>query len=659
MFTTLKSQVQARFKELVESGKLFYIDIDRDEIWEKYLSGFTDPIERQGHNCNCCKSFIRQYGGIVTIIQNRVYSIWEIRPDDLFAPSIKAMREYVLSRPVTDVFMNSFAKLGTDKNVDSKDSSVVWNHFSLELPRQYVAKADSIASKQGELRDNKNVLKRSLDELTIDAVQTVLELIGQNSLYRGKEFESMLSKFLLLQQEYAEVPVMLRDNYAWTTSSIVPQAISRIRNTSIGTLLVDLSSGLDLDTAVTKFEKVVAPTNYKRPTALVTPKMVDDAKKALAELGYMESLERRFAMPADLNINNMLFVDKSSSLADVFEDMKKDTTVNPRTLSKTEEIGIDTFLADVLPHAKALYVLLENSHLANMVSMLTAVNGAPTLFKWGNPFSWAYSGGIADSIKERVKEAGGKVDGELRVSLSWHNYDDLDLHVLEPGGKWICYSNKINGSTGGKLDVDMNAGHGQTRKPVENIVWPTSSKMGEGVYTVSVHNFIQRETTDVGFSVQIECRGEVFDFDFPNNPRNGSHQTIVTFKYNRQQGITMDAGAKHSLAEKEKWGLKTNRFHKVKNVMLSPNCWEGIKGNKHHFFILENCASDEATRPFLNEYLKEDVAVHRKFFEVLGGKLLVSPTSSHLAGLGFSETQRNHMYVRVEGAFKRTLKINF
>lgn len=50
-----------------------------------------------------------------------------------------------------------------------------------------------------------------------------------------------------------------------------------------------------------------------------------------------------------------------------------------------------------------------------------------------NNFSWAYTGGITDSIKERVKQAGGNVDGELRISLSWFNFDDLDLHVIEPG----------------------------------------------------------------------------------------------------------------------------------------------------------------------------------------------------------------------------------
>jgi hypothetical protein len=69
----------------------------------------------------------------------------------------------------------------------------------------------------------------------------------------------------------------------------------------------------------------------------------------------------------------------------------------------------------------------------------------------------------------------------LRVSLSWFNYDDLDLHVYEPAGRGVSsFSDHINfgnkrGWTGGVLDVDMNAGHGHTRDAVENVVWMKSS----------------------------------------------------------------------------------------------------------------------------------------------------------------------------------------
>lgn len=95
--------------------------------------------------------------------------------------------------------------------------------------------------------------------------------------------------------------------------------------------------------------------------------------------------------------------------------------------------------------------------------------------------AWTYNGGVADSIKEKVRAAGGQTEGFLRCSLAWSNYDDLDLHVVEPNNLEIYYSNRI-GRSGGKLDVDENAGYGKTRKPVENIIWVNERKMLEGKY---------------------------------------------------------------------------------------------------------------------------------------------------------------------------------
>jgi len=56
--------------------------------------------------------------------------------------------------------------------------------------------------------------------------------------------------------------------------------------------------------------------------------------------------------------------------------------------------------------------------------------------------------------------------------------------------------------TGGILDVDMNAGRGQTREAVENVVW--STKMPDGPYKIVVNNFAQRETSNPGFVGETE-----------------------------------------------------------------------------------------------------------------------------------------------------------
>ena len=649
MFIDLKKQVRDNFEKLSRNN-LFYVDIDRDEVFQKYLNGFEEET-KQSHNCNSCKSFLRQYAGVVAIIDNKRVSIWDnIVAEPEYQKSVDNLASYIHSLPITNVFLNEFAKCGTDSNLD-KVKGVKWNHFYFELPSKFVNNTD-IDEVRGRKRTNKETLMRSLDELTIDATETILDLIAQNSLYRGKEFESGLIAFLSLQKEYKLTDN--KENFCWFKSTQMSGNSCNVRGTSIGTLLVDLSEGkMDFDGAVAKFEKMVAPSNYKRPTALVTPKMVEQAKEKLTELGLLNSLERRYANETDLSIEDILYTDKSSSLIDVFGEIAKDSLVNPKTFSKVEEVTIEDFISKILPKSKSIEVLVENSHLPNFVSLLTSCEKeTPSLFKWDNNFSWSYTGGITDSIKERVKQAGGKVDGELRISLSWFNHDDLDLHVVQPNGSLIYYGDKQN-----KLDLDMNAGSGKTNEPVENIIF--SSNPLEGKYIVKVNNFQNRVSHNKGYAVQIECRGQVYDFEFSKSPNDRATDVVVEFYYSKTNGVSFAYEVKSQVVSKDKWGIKTNQFVKVKKFMLSPNHWSSATGNKHYMFFLENCISDETARPFFNEFLKNEFDENRKVFEIMGSKIKVEQTKNQLSGIAFSETQKNNLLVRVDGNFKRVLNIKF
>ena len=287
---------------------------------------------------------------------------------------------------------------------------------------------------------------------------------------------------------------------------------------------------------------------------------------------------------------------------------------------------------------------------------------APSLFKWDNPFSWSYVNALTDSIKEKVKDAGGNVEGVIRISLAWHNHDDLDLWVRQPNGTLIGYNTfKKPGKTaeGGQLDVDMNAGHGTSRTPVENITWDDKNKILEGEYIVRVNQFAKREAKDYGFTVEVECNGELFTFENSVSMADKAWETACIFTYSKTEGVTFKNGMASKGISKEKWGISTNKFQKVSMIMNSPNHWEKEIGNKHVFFVIEGAKNDETPRGFFNEFLKEDLTKNRRVFEVLGAKLKVEPSDKQLTGIGFSTTQRNHVICRVEGNFKRTLKVTF
>lgn len=91
---------------------------------------------------------------------------------------------------------------------------------------------------------------------------------------------------------------------------------------------------------------------------------------------------------------------------------------------------------------------------------------------------------VAD-IQDRVSRAGGK-SGEVQFSLSWKDFNDLDLHVIVPDGTRIYFGHRKSPSKG-ELDVDMNV-RPESREPVENVRW-LKGKARSGRYTIIVHWF--------------------------------------------------------------------------------------------------------------------------------------------------------------------------
>jgi hypothetical protein len=90
----------------------------------------------------------------------------------------------------------------------------------------------------------------------------------------------------------------------------------------------------------------------------------------------------------------------------------------------------------------------------------------------------------AAAMARRLGEASAK-GGDIQISLSWQNYNDLDLHCLDPAGEEISFQNRISRHTGGELDVDRNAQPPYTMSPVENIYWPAGGAPG-GLYRIFV-----------------------------------------------------------------------------------------------------------------------------------------------------------------------------
>ena len=669
-FVQFRDAVDRQFT-LMKSHPLFRVDVDKEQIWNTYLGSFaegTNPMfrERTEHDCSCCKSYIRTVGGVVAVINGQLTSVWDVNVGGKYQPVADALAALVKSRPIENIFLHSEPSVSVRSNYEQGEGGTVahtWNHFFMKVPEANYVRGTNLGIRLGKARASYDVFNRALRELTEDSVDTVLDLIAQGSLYRGEENKAVLAKFRKAQKDFSKLTNDVdRSIFVWSALPQVGDSVAFIRNTSIGTLLIDLSEGKDLEYAVKSFEAKVAPANYKRPSALISKGMIESAQKEIANLGLQPSLERRYAMLSDISINNVIYADRSARKVmegDVFSELVAASSAAPKTLDKVEEVPIEDFISNILPKAESVELLVENRHESNLVSLISPMHAdSKPLFKWNNGFSWSYNGDVADSIKERVKAAGGRIVGDLCCRLAWDYKDDLDFWMEEPYNYKIFFSNRrMSSPNGGILDVDANGADGHRDDPVENIVYENRSKMREGNYTLKVHNFARR-SDGVGFTVELEFDGNVIQIPYGKILRHGDIVEVATINYSKKDGFKIVKSMPSSQTPKQIWGLNTQNYHKVNVVMNSPNYWDGqAVGNKHYFFMLEGCANDGKARGFYNEFLIEDLSKHRKVMEIVGSKTKVKESPEQLSGIGFSSTQRNHVLCRVKGSFNRVIKV--
>ena len=660
-FSKFAALVHAQFTAM-SKGELFTVAVDPDVLYAAYLAAFpegSNPVfrERTEHDCSCCRSFIKNIGHVVAIVDGQLVSVWDVIAEYPYDVVTASMSAFVKSHPIESLFRAAEPSYGVETSKELRvDGSVhTWNHFHGKVADKHYSKNG--AQLRGDFNTAAGVFERGLKELMPSAFADVIELIEANGLYRGTEFLPALKEFQKAQIAYLALDLdkelSAHSLFVWANAG---SNVARFRNTAIGTLIQDISEGTPFEAAVKSFEAKVAPTNYKRTTALITPRMVADAMKTINELGLEPALERRFATIHDITINNVLWADGSVKplMKGGVESLLMGAARLPAAFAPTaiEDIGIADFMATVLPKATSIELIVKNAHQGNFMSLTAPVHtDVEPLFKWGNNFGWSYEGNITDSIKERVKAAGGMVVGDLCCRLAWNYRDDLDFHMYEPSGYHIGFHNRRVASTsGGILDLDANGGDGQRDDPAENIYYTDRREMKEGEYRLVVHNY-SRRCDGIGFEAEIEFDGQVHHIVYDKVLRTNDTVQVMRLKYTKKDGFEILESLPSSHASRQQWGIATNTPVKVTTVMHSPNFWDGQTiGNQHTFFILDGCRNETPARGIYNEFLNAKLEVHRKVFEVLGDKTKCQPTNDQLSGVGFSSTKSDSVQVNVTGA---------
>lgn len=167
------------------------------------------------------------------------------------------------------------------------------------------------------------------------------------------------------------------------------------------------------------------------------------------------------------------------------------------------------------------YFKIPFSGTSNVSGTITLPIGLPTNVLAGN-FRVLFciydrSGRVSNSVANSV-DVLRLGTGALQISLSWDTATDQDLHVTDPSGTRIYYSNKRS-STGGELDRDDLDGFGP-----ENIFWTQNAP--DGTYKVQVHDY-ERSYTPNNFVVTISTPSG--SRTYTGQTQSGSKKDVVTF----------------------------------------------------------------------------------------------------------------------------------
>lgn len=412
------SQFQTRFTSLINNGVEPLFTVECDGLWDLYLSGFTDADERQHHNCYCCKRFIEQYGGIVTISDDGLHSSVLWHTDDVpveYRASFEAMSKAVRRSAIQGVFVSADKVWGTPE-------AGGWQHFFVTPPASIVHNKRTMTPFQvmAEKKEDFKNVRRSLADFNEHTLSTAMTLLETDSLYRA---EKVIGPARWLNRLHAaRKTAKNKDGVIWRAIATAPAGFCHPRSSMIGSLLEDIADGLSYDAVSRRFSAKMHPLSYQRPRAAPTEGAIAQAEKITEQLGAAGSLTRRFARLDEVKaIWRPARKESPKSDNGLFGHLKvKDETPQQmRIPAKT--MTWEKFQRDILLSAERIELFVPSHE--SFAALVTAVNqDAPPIIQWDteecrNPVSWYFWHGGSPATQFGVRA---------------NTFTDVDAITLKP-----------------------------------------------------------------------------------------------------------------------------------------------------------------------------------------------------------------------------------
>lgn len=394
VFISFNDAVRARAsKVIVEAdGVLFKVNLkNKNKLFEEYLAAFEEQ-ERQASNCNCCKSFLRTYGGLVAVdLETGVTKsvMWdETTVPEKYAKGVKIMREIVEKSLIREVFY----KESTNMNTLGMYRKGGYEHFSIlstGIQEPYL-KTSTGAHASLVSPAKYKTLKTHLGLFTPAILKQAVALFEHDARLKNEDKHyKMLAWFTEFKERIAGFDFKSVDNLIWHAVATQSEGKLKFGNTAIGTFVENIQKGMLVPIAIDAFKEAVKSENYMRAKAAPTVGNISHAEKLIEELDLASALKRRFMRVEEIPS----FVWKPTKEAvkekakeGVFGHLEpKDSVATSTELPEIAggTITWDRFVTEVLPKAKKIMMEFNISNRYNLGTYVTAIDPtAKPLIKW-------------------------------------------------------------------------------------------------------------------------------------------------------------------------------------------------------------------------------------------------------------------------------------
>jgi hypothetical protein len=299
-FRIFNADLQAHVDDQLatNNGIVFMVELgSRSALFDSYLQGFEEGHDRQWHNCSCCKSFLRRYGGLVTVNPTTGETkalLWdETKVSDYFAPAVKRVRELVEAAPIRSVFYpeRGVKDLGEYKKGNFNHFCVLTNGF--KTPRNtYLSIQSQMASSPESFKTLSQHLA-AFDQLNIDNCAVFFE--NDATLKNYPHFVDGIKWFADLKRRKDAIRnSKLARNLVWYAVATESPGRLVFGNTVGGTFIENVTKNMPFEDAKRAFLAMVDPRFYQRPQVAATSGNIEQAEQIIAKMGLASALKRRF-----------------------------------------------------------------------------------------------------------------------------------------------------------------------------------------------------------------------------------------------------------------------------------------------------------------------------------------------------------------------------